>query len=272
MSTDMYTRVKPILFQIVLAALCLIVLPGVAAPLPSEMTIMTFNVRSCRGSDGKLDIERTAAVIAAAQPRFAALQEIDVKVQRTRLTDEPAELARLTGMKATFGKTINLQGGDYGIMLLSKEEPISVTKVRLPGSEPRLLLLAEFEDCVVGCTHLSFGHEKERMESAPLIREAMAQFKKPVFLCGDWNSRPTSPVLVEMEKFLTILSPTDQNTYHGRKPKLITNPASGIDYIAIDSAHADKIRVEEKAVVQDTDTSDHKPVWVRISARTAEKQ
>ena len=204
----MHMKGNPISVQVFLAALCLSVLQVEAAPLAGEMTIMTFNVRSCRGSDGKIDIERTAAVIAAAQPRFAALQEIDFKVQRTRSIDQPAELARLTGMKATFGKTINLQGGDYGIMLLSKEEPISVTKVRLPGSEPRLLLLAEFEDCVVGCTHLSFGKEVERMESVPLIREAMAQFKKPVFLCGDWNSRPTSPVLAEMEKFLTVRTRT----------------------------------------------------------------
>ena len=114
-----------------------------------EMTIMSFNVRHCVGSDMKLDVPRTAAVIAAAKPRFAALQEIDFKAKRSQRIDEPAELARLTGMKATFGKTINLQGGEYGVMLLSAEEPISVTKVPLPGKEPRLLLLAEFNDCVV---------------------------------------------------------------------------------------------------------------------------
>ena len=108
-----------------------------------EMTIMSFNVRHCRGSDKKLDVPRTAAVIAAAKPRFAALQEIDFKAKRSERIDEPAELARLTGMKATFGKTIDLQGGEYGVMLLSAEEPISVTKVPLPGKEPRLLLLAE---------------------------------------------------------------------------------------------------------------------------------
>ena len=263
---------RQVYLQTALATFCLSVLLGETPPPPGEMAIMTFNIQRCCGSDRKLDIERTAAVITAAQPRFAALQEVDVNVPRTRRIDEPAELARLTGMKATFGKTINMQGGDYGIMLLSKEEPLSVKKVPLPGGEPRLLLLAEFEDCVVGCTHLSFGSQKERMDSVPLIREAMAQFKKPIFICGDWNSGPDSPLLAEMKKFLTILSPTDQNTFHGKKPKLNTNPATCIDYIAIDTAHADSIRVEEKVVVQDTDTSDHKPVWVRISAQTPEKK
>ncbi len=263
---------KQVYLQTALAALCLSVLLAETPPPPGEMTIMTFNVQRCGGSDRKLDIERTAAAIKAVQPRFAALQEVDVNVPRTRRINEPEELARLTGMKATFAKTINCQGGEYGIMLLSREEPISVKKVPLPGSEPRMLLLAEFEDCVVGCTHLAVGGQKDRLDSVPLIREAMAQYTKPIFICGDWNSGPNSPLLAEMKKFLTILSPTDQNTFHGKKPNLNTKPTTCIDYIAIDTAHADSIRVEEKVVVQDTDTSDHKPVWVRISVQTPEKK
>ena len=231
-----------------------------------EMTIMSFNVRHCVGSDMKLDVPRTAAVIAAAKPRFAALQEIDFKAKRSQRIDEPAELARLTGMKATFGKTINLQGGEYGVMLLSAEEPISVTKVPLPGKEPRLLLLAEFDDCVVGSTHLSVATEKERMDSVGLIRDAIARFEKPVFVCGDWNARPDSPVLKELRTFLTLLSPTDRNTYHGTAPKLLASPKVCIDYIAVDTAHAKFFRVLDRGVVPDTVTSDHKPIFVRLAA------
>ena len=232
-----------------------------------EMTIMSFNVRHCRGSDKKLDVPRTAAVIAAAKPRFAALQEIDFKAKRSERIDEPAELARLTGMKATFGKTIDFQGGAYGVMLLSKDDPISVTKVPLPGKEPRLLLLAEFDDCVVGSTHLSVANEKERMDSVGLIRDAVARFGKPVFVCGDWNARPDSPVLKELGKFLAVLSPTDQNTFHGTAPKLLTDPKICIDYIAVDKAHAESFRVLEAAVVPDTVSSDHKPIFVRLAGK-----
>jgi len=256
--------------NIVMAALavmaCGMICGGCASARTREMTIMSFNVRHCVGSDKKLDVPRTAAVIAAAKPRFAALQEIDFKAKRSDSIDEPAELARLTGMKATFGKTIDLQGGEYGVMLLSAEAPISVTKVPLPGKEPRLLLLAEFDDCVVGSTHLSVATEKERMDSVGLIRDAIARFKKPVFVCGDWNARPDSPVLKEMGKFLTVLSPTDQNTFHGTAPKLLSNPKICIDYIAVDSVHAKSFRVIGGGVVPDTVTSDHKPIFVRIAA------
>ena len=237
---------------------------GCAAARTNEMTVMSFNVRHCAGSDMKLDVPRVAAAIASVRPRFAALQELDVKAKRSDRIDEPAELARLTGMKATFGKTIDFQGGAYGVMLLSKDEPISVTKVPLPGKEPRLLLLAEFDDCVVGSTHLSVANEKERMDSVGLIRDAVAKFGKPVFVCGDWNARPDSPVLKELGKFLAVLSPTDQNTFHGTAPKLLTDPKICIDYIAVDKAHAKSFRVLEGAVVQDTVSSDHKPIFVRL--------
>ena len=244
---------------------CGMLFGGCASTNAHEMTVMSFNVRHCVGSDKKLDVPRTAAVIAAAKPRFAALQELDVRAKRSERLDEPAELARLTGLKATFGKTIDFQGGEYGVMLLSAEDPISVTKVPLPGKEPRLLLLAEFDDCVVGSTHLSVAKAKERMDSVGLIRDAVARFKKPVFVCGDWNSTPDSLVLKELGNFLTVLTPTDQNTYHGTAPNLLSDPKHCIDYIAVDTAHAGRFRVLERGVVPDTVTSDHKPVFVRLA-------
>ena len=187
-----------------LSALCMaMVFAGCVTPA-REMTVMSFNVRHCVGSDMKLDVPRVAAAIAAVKPRFAALQELDVKTERSACIDEPAELARLTGMKATFGKTIDFQGGEYGVMVLSDEKPLSVTKVPLPGKEPRLLLLAEFDDCVFASTHLSVADETERMASVGLVRSAVSRFKKPVFVCGDWNARPDSPVLKELGKTVCV--------------------------------------------------------------------
>ena len=104
------------------------------------------------------------------------------------------------------------------------------------------------------------------MDSVGLIRDAIARFKKPVFVCGDWNARPDSPVLKELRTFLTLLSPTDRNTYHGTAPKLLASPKVCIDYIAVDTAHAKFFRVLDRGVVPDTVTSDHKPIFVRLAA------
>ena len=47
------------------------------------LRVMTYNVHSCVGMDGKLDAERIARVIARARPDVVALQELDVGRART---------------------------------------------------------------------------------------------------------------------------------------------------------------------------------------------
>ena len=235
----------------------------------AEMKIMSFNVCHCQGMDGKIDIGRTAERIRAEDPDFACLQELDWCVARSGVVDQPAELARRTGLHATFAKAIFFQGGQYGVALLSREKPTNVIQVPLPGREPRVLLLCEFADCVVGTTHLSVSAESERTESVALIRKAIAPFagKKPVFLTGDWNATPASEVLKGLGEFLQVVSKTDGQTYHGRQengPDGQPLDMSGfcIDYIACDKAHAAAFSVRDAQVVNDRVTSDHAPVVV----------
>ena len=236
------------------------------ASAPRGFKIMSYNVRHCEGMDKKLDIARIAAVVNRARPRFAALQELDCKTKRSEKIDEPQELGRLTGMHPTFAKTIDYQGGGYGVMLLSREKPLSVEKIPLPGAEPRVLLLAEFDDCFVGCTHLSVAAEKERADSVALIEKAVKGRTKPVFVTGDWNSLPNSSVLAGLSRFLRVLSPTDGRTYHGSP----TNGPSGtttdfcIDYIAVDSANAPRFKVVDRGLVADRVSSDHAPIFVTL--------
>jgi parallel beta-helix repeat protein len=228
--------------------------------------IMSYNVRHCEGMDKVLDVPRVAAVVNRSRPRFAALQEIDCRTKRSRGIDEAKELGRLTGMVPTFAKTIDFDGGEYGVMILSREKPISVEKIPLPGKEPRVLLLAEFTDCFVGSTHLSVSAEKERADSVALIEKAVKGRAKPVFVAGDWNSLPDSSVLKDLGGFLKVLSRTDCRTYHG-------SPANGpsgtaedfcIDYIAVDSSRAAKFKVIERSLIADRVTSDHAPIQVTV--------
>ena len=237
--------------------------------LPSQLfSVMSFNICHGQGMDGKVDLERTAAAINRETPRFVGLSEVDCRTRRTGGVDQAAELARLTDMHATFGPAIDFQGGKYGVAILSRDRPISSRQIPLPGKEPRTLLLAEFEDCIVGVTHLSVSKDDaERRESVELMRAALAEkTDKPVFVMGDWNSRPQSDVLAGLRKFVTVVSDETGRTFHGR-------PSAGpeaeqeycIDYIAIDSAHAPDWKVVSRRTVKDETTSDHKPIVVTVS-------
>jgi len=71
-----------------------------------------------------------------------------------------------------------------------------------------------------------------RLDSIATIREEHAKLSKPVFLTGDWNAAPHSELVTKVRGFLNDVN----------RP---TNGAQSrcIDYIAIDSAHADKMPV-----------------------------
>jgi len=233
-----------------------------------EFSIMTYNICHGKGMDNKVDLSRAAAVINQVKPRFVGLCEMDCKARRTNGDDQPETLAKLCGnMKATFGKAIDFQGGGYGVAVLSDTEPLNSKTVPLPGAEPRILLLCEFEDCVIGVTHLSVSKESERTESVKLIREAIAGYGKPVFVMGDWNSLPNSTVLTEMRQYLKVLSDENARTYHGHPSNGPSGTVSDfcIDYIAVDNAHADSVQVFDRITVPDEVTSDHKAIAIKIA-------
>ena len=139
-------------------------------------------------------------------------------------------------------------------------------RIPLPGGEPRVLLLCEFADCWFGTTHLAVDSARARAESVDIIRrEVAACASKPVILTGDWNSEPDSEVLKGLRGFLSVKTPTDQNTYHGgRKQVKPADPDFCIDYIAVDSAHAADWQVRDARVIQDRMTSDHFPLTLRF--------
>ena len=248
--------------MLLLAAGCLS--PGVA-----ERRLMSFNVMHCEGADRKVDVARTAAAILRESPDFVGLQELDRGARkRSGGADQPAELGRITGMHATFAKAIPFQGGEYGVAVLSREKPISVFTAPLPGKEPRVLLLCEFGEFWFGTTHLSVAAESERIESIAIIRKAVAERArtKPVFLTGDWNANPDSPVLAGMRGFLKVLSDERGRTYHGFKENA-PDGAHCIDYIAVDASAAQDVACLESHVVPDVTTSDHSPVVATVSLK-----
>ena len=231
---------------------------------------MSYNVCHCAGMDGKIDIARTAARIKAENPDYACLQEIDWRTARVSGVDEPDELARLTGMYTTFAKAIPYRGGQYGVMMLSREKPLNVVQLPLPGTEPRVLLVCEFKDRVVATSHLSVSRKEAREASVPIIRNAFAKYEKPVFFTGDWNATPESGVLKSLGKFLTVVSDQTGRTFHGDskigpRGELMDKTPLCIDYIAVDRLHAQDFTVVDTHVVEDRVTSDHAPVVATLS-------
>ena len=57
---------------------------------------------------------------------------MDQKTARVKGQDTCAILEKTTGMHATFAKTIDLQGGEYGNVVLSREVPLDAQMTKVP--------------------------------------------------------------------------------------------------------------------------------------------
>ena len=163
--------------------------------------IMTYNVHRCVGMDGKLDVARTAKVIAQHRPDIVALQELDVGRMRTGLVDQAHAIAELVGMRFHFHPAFQVEEESYGDAILSAAPMRLVKAGPLPGSravrglEPRGALWVKIEldgaELDVVNTHLGLVPHEQRAQADALISAqwlAHADFADPAILLGDFNA------------------------------------------------------------------------------------
>ena len=234
-------------------------------PVQAQHTLrlMTYNIKNANGMDDICNFQRVANVINNASPDVVAIQEVDSMTRRSGQKYVLGEIAERTQMHACFAPAIKFDGGKYGIGLLTKQVPLRLQAIPLPGREEvRILILAEFEDYIYCCTHLSLT-EEDRMKSLEIVKSFTASYKKPLFLAGDMNAEPESDFIKELQKDFQILSNPKQSTYPAPDPK------ETIDYITALKSNANGFALISSQVLDEPMASDHRPILVEL--RTAEK-
>ena len=152
-----------------LSLILALIVAATAAFAQDYLKIMTYNVRNSKGMDNVMDCRRAAAVIRAQSPDVVAVQELDSMTRRSGGKYVLGEIADYAGMHAAYFPAIEFDCGKYGIGILSKERPLAVKGYPLPGrEEERALLVAEFEDYIFACTHLSLT-ESDRLASLETV-------------------------------------------------------------------------------------------------------
>ena len=156
--------------------------------MPS-VTVATFNIRSGRGLDDRVDLERVAAVIRASGAEIVGLQEMDSGLARSGRIDQAAELARLTGLSVAFHPTIERGGGHYGIGLATAA-PCDTSFEALPrlrDEEPRGAVVASVGGLGVVTTHLAWQRGPRRPQIERLAAIA-GSLPGPKVVMGDLNT------------------------------------------------------------------------------------
>ena len=224
----------------------------------NSLRLMSYNVRNARGMDEKVDYERVADVIRKVSPDVVALQELDSVTTRSENVDVLAVLGDLTKMYHVYSASIDYRGGKYGVGILSKEKPLSWRRIPLPGrEEARSLLIVEFEKYVYCCTHFSLNKE-DRLASVKIITEEAKSYNKPVFIAGDFNGKPGSPEILEMQNSCQVLSNVKTPTFPSDKPR------ETIDYIFVYKQGEKTYTVLREKVLDEPLASDHLPLFVDV--------
>lgn len=183
-----------------------------SGPAPRELRVLVYNVHAGKDAAGVDNLERVAALVRETRADVALLQELDVGTRRSGGVDQPAVLARGTGMHVAFGRTLDFQGGQYGIGVLSRWPvashavralPVEPPQARSGGSyEPRGALhariAAPWGALHVVNTHLDAsrddGWRRQEIRTVVALADSLRRAGGLVLVGGDFNSEPGSAV------------------------------------------------------------------------------
>lgn len=233
------------------------------------LRVLCYNLHHSEGLDQRVDLGRIARLIRESRADLVALQEIDIGTERTGRVDQAAEYIRLTGLHGQFGKAIDFQGGQYGMMLLSRWPLENFTVHRLPNPnnrEQRLAVSARIAP--PGMTPFRFigmhldatRDDGDRWLQAGWLQDRFANDLEPSIMAGDFNDRPESRVMTRMlSLWQDAAAANPQPTIPAGKPD------ARIDFVLVRPPGA--WRVKHSEVLPEAVASDHRPLLVELVPR-----
>ncbi len=229
----------------------------------AEITVVTFNIRHGQGMNGKVDLAKTAQVLARCQADIICLQEVDRGRMRSGFQDQAARLADTLQYQHVFGPVPNDRSQSYGNAILFRHKMLQQNNYPLPAEVPeRAMLSIELEigaqNLVLFNTHLGLNRRLRSEQIEQFIIPLMDRIGLPAILCGDFNESP------EDEGAARLLQCWQDSFVANRTPICCSYPADHprqrLDYILCNQF----CQVREYAIVESL-ASDHRPVLARIA-------
>lgn len=231
--------------------------------------IMSYNIAQCAHKLFSSSPKFTANITKELKADVAVMNEVkssdSKKIASTNLDWQYFYQDGKTGMGNMIAynpKTLKLIGSPTSLKLNKLES--STVKY----NEDRVCLFMEFEDFILLGSHLQTDafvpHTKLITDK---VKAEYAKKGKPIFFCGDMNTRPFSVELKNFSSEWRVLSRTDQATlYNPNQPDNLIC----IDYIFLWKGGPD-VNVTKTEVCKSvtcgtiTDASDHFPIYVDVT-------
>jgi endonuclease/exonuclease/phosphatase family metal-dependent hydrolase len=183
------------------------------------LRVMTYNIHSCVGLDGKIRPERVARVINHFDPDIIAVQEVDCHRRRSRGLDQAQLIADHLRMTHVFHAMFEEHRERYGIALFSRHPFTKIRADFLTEADPRLFREARGAIWVKVepeggqpfhfiNTHFGLGRAERVRQAQELMGDrwlGSVSPGEPVVIAGDFNSGPRSRALrVLRERFRDV--------------------------------------------------------------------
>lgn len=237
-----------------------------------ELTLVSYNIHSGIGTDGRFDLNRVGEVLREINADIIALQEVGDFRHMTSREDQPEHLAEMLGLHMAFGPNVVRNGRRYGNAILTRR-PILKSKnydLSVRRREPRGALRCDLDlgggrQLHVFCLHLGLRIRERRAQealllSSDILRDAVR--KDPVVVCGDFNYWGNGPVPALVRKAIHDAALELGNaapTYPSRLPLL------RLDRIYVDVS-VQPLDIQPYRTKLARSASDHLPLVMRFAA------
>lgn len=166
------------------------------------LKVMTFNIHHGKGTDGDLNLQRIADMIADSNVDIACLNEVDRHYSpRSDYVDQIGWLAEYLQMDYAYGPAVVLKSKnrkekrEYGNALLSRYPIADIKNHRFHFGlvEDRSLLETTVhlndQPLKMYTTHLSLDPLTHKQQTS-FILDKIKHDHHPIILSGDWNMKP----------------------------------------------------------------------------------
>ena len=246
------------------------------APRADSVTVLVFNIHAGKDAGGQDNLDGVAALARDVKADLVLLQEVDRGTKRSGKVDQVRTLEERSGFAAAFGRSLDYDGGQYGIAALSRAGiaasftealPVKPPQARSGGSyEPRAALVivarTPMGNITALNTHLDASRDEGyRLQESAHILTLIERNKKarlPIVAGGDFNAEPGSEVHTRLlaaglRDAWMECGAGDGFTYPADKP------VKRIDYLFLSAG----LRCTHAEVI-DTRVSDHRPLLVTV--------
>jgi hypothetical protein len=122
-----------------------------------SVRVLVYNIHAGKDAAGKPNLEAIARLIRAHAADVVLLQEVDRGTQRSGGVDQLQVLMDGTGFGGAFGRTLDYDGGLYGIAALSRDGFGYEDTVSLLVSPPQARAGGKARGAPVTVVHTPFG-------------------------------------------------------------------------------------------------------------------